>query len=231
MRYTPPVPKNDPMIPLLPKLRASITGFQNLTAGWNPRPIGDLLQVADAMDISTDETLRPIAVDAIPDMWARSLLYSLALEDSTHPLHSGAVSSLRGLVSLLGLRRRRHLQVRSSAVLLSSSKSTLLQALGKLAPFADSCPPGTWDPVHVILISDEPIAITSPLTLLCPNEGPHLTGLAVRILNAGAFADPTPRLRTKERAMLAAYVQRMVRSIASQTALIKAGHILPLLRF
>ena len=84
-------------VPLLPAQRD--TALANVEPGvWKPLGSKDLLELSDRFDAKAREDAR---INSIPDLWARPLLFQLALYDERHSLHKRTVGEWRGLLAVL----------------------------------------------------------------------------------------------------------------------------------
>ena len=50
-------------------------------------------------------------IDSIPDVWARPLLFQMALFDETHELHPRILNEWRSILAMLALKEIRHLRL------------------------------------------------------------------------------------------------------------------------
>src|SRR4051794_38485428 len=101
------------MIPMLPRLKTGQERQAKAIAkpGWVYGQFSDLRELAESLDVAAEISGRA-GIDAIPDMWARSLVFAFALREPSHPLHARATGAFRGFLALLALRERRNLDVR-----------------------------------------------------------------------------------------------------------------------
>lgn len=210
------------MKPMLPALKGgagnSLMAFT--TSSWEPRPWAELKRLAESLDVPVASPGKT-SIDAIPDIWARSLLFAYALAEPDHAVHSRAVGSFRGVLALLALRERKHFPLQVSEVQITqASKNRFVEALYRLLPQAVLGPETAWERAFVFHRNNQPLAVTSPLTLVCPNEGLHVPGLSqIPWWRDGSyFGDPTEFLPTSERQNLAAWVSQLQRQIAGGTA-------------
>ena len=81
-------------IPFLPRLRASTGVLQPPSdLGWDFRPISELKNIAESLDVSLRPGFSSYTIDAIPDVWARVLLFDFALREPDHPLHKTSIAA------------------------------------------------------------------------------------------------------------------------------------------
>ena len=152
-----------------------------------------------------------IEVDLIPDIWARLVLFANALYNPDHTLHDDAVENFRGVIALLALRQRKRLKLVADRLNLADTER-LPFALALKQPETDALKgergqlfaSTTWSDVRLIRIEGgSTIAMASPLTLICPAEGPQIKGLgAIPWFNGAEFQDPAKSLDLRECALL-----------------------------
>ena len=105
-------------------------------------------------------------------MWARPLLFEIALYDKDHPMHDCVVGEWRGLLAMLALKEQRKFPLETKLITIpdggDGQTPEFLQALRKLLPQRTLDAAGTtWDKLYLILFKGNPIGITSPTTLVC----------------------------------------------------------------
>ena len=93
-------------IPLLPRLKEDYTVREFDNAGiWERRDSVALVSISESLDVA-DTRLASAEVDSIPSMWARPLLFEMALymDDTNHPMHKRILGEWRGLLTMLALK-------------------------------------------------------------------------------------------------------------------------------
>ena len=106
-------------------------------------------------------------------MWARPLLFEIALYDTRHPMHRRILGEWRGMLALLALKEWSGFPLNTEPIQItdvansSPDAKDFLQALQKLKPKDTLDPETTWDTLNVLLFENKPIGITSPTTLVC----------------------------------------------------------------
>ena len=163
---------------LLPKL-SDATPIAAVRAGqWEDNPglaggnflrgLSDSLVVAkNSKDIDN--------IDSIPDIWARPILFRMALFASKGfdaGLHEKVLGEWRALLAMLALQDTRHLNLTVDEVHLNQSDQ-LGQTFSMLAPQDSISKNGhaaksDWNDIYVISYNKVPLAITSPTTLIMP---------------------------------------------------------------
>lgn len=164
--------------PLLPKCRDdegyTVQVFKN-PGIWDQRKKDQVLCLAQSL--SVDETEGAYSeVSSIPDIWARPLLFDMALFDPNHPLHKQVLGEWRGLLAVFALRDLLNLTAVSiqRVKIPASDANTVRQvtlgfteALARLIPKKVVANDTGWNDLYVILWNGKPIGMTSPTTLVC----------------------------------------------------------------
>lgn len=200
-------------IPLLPKLKEahniSLTGHGT----WAPEK---LTQIGDSLwveEINNDI----IGIDSIPDIWARPLLFQMALFDDDHLLHKRVLAEWRGLLAMVALKEIRLINKLTAIKIanISQGNSAFEKALTSLMPKGPTLADGTgWDSLYVFLYGDQPIGMTSPTTLVCT-----AAGYLGRINNLEWFdgrylKDPIKYLNDDEKKEMAGWLNRLIAEIS-----------------
>lgn len=160
--------------PILPKVDEDISKLLKDQAGiWKEADINFLQGLANSLDCG--ESIKDMgAVDSIPDMWARPLLFKMALFDLEPArqfvtgLHEKVLGEWRALLAMFALKEIKRLDLRAEQVNLFDDRSDLAAILKSLAPRESLT--GNRDAwltdVYIILFDGLPIALTSPTTLV-----------------------------------------------------------------
>lgn len=104
--------------PLLPSLKKGKDGksghnVQPPDVGqWDARKAEELDKISEGLDVNQAET----QVNSIPDVWARPLLFEMALfssdkDDKKHPLREQILGEWRGLLAMLALKEIKNLKI------------------------------------------------------------------------------------------------------------------------
>jgi hypothetical protein len=211
--------------PLLPKLKQVAdkqVGNFPIAGVWDCRGAIELDNLSESLDI---EKIDPkyFDIDCIPDMWARPLLFEMALYDANHLLHERILGEWRGLLTMLALKEWRNLtqlrvmpvQIPKPAVSSDAGAAAFqaspefLKALGKLAPSKTLSDDTPWHNLYVILFGDKPIGITSPTTLVCTAADYYNCIRHVTWFDGRFLSDPTPCLGSQERKVLASWLEHL----------------------
>ena len=103
--------------PLLPPLKENGDGLAVLprTGTWEQVSGVALNNIADNLQVTKIDS-KFIDIDSIPSMWARPLLFEIALYDEEHPMHDCVVDEWRGLLTMLALKERRKFQLETQLI-------------------------------------------------------------------------------------------------------------------
>src|SRR5215213_4168144 len=94
-------------IPLLPKLNEEHNVEKFEGAGeWYSRNADELKNISEGLDVNSQVQTQ---INSIPDVWARPLLFEMALYNESHPLHEQIRGEWRGLLAMLALREVKNL--------------------------------------------------------------------------------------------------------------------------
>ena len=158
--------------PLLPPLKKDGDGLAVLpkTGTWAQVPTVALNNIADNLQVTKIDA-KFIDIDSIPSMWARPLLFEIALYDEEHPMHECVVDEWRGLLAMLALKEQRKFPLETKLITIPDGDGgktpEFLQALRKLLPQRTLDERTAWDKLYLILFKGNPIGMTSPTTLVC----------------------------------------------------------------
>ena len=160
--------------PMLPKVNEEISKILKDQAGiWKETDINFLQGLSNSLDCG--ESIKDMgSVDSIPDMWARPLLFKLALFDLEPTkqfitgLHEKVRGEWRAILAMFALKEIKLLDLRAEQVNLREDNSDLSEILKSLAPRESLT--GNRDAwltdVYIISLDGRPIAMTSPTTLV-----------------------------------------------------------------
>ena len=199
--------------PLLPPLKDDGAGLAILpTKGnWQEVPAVSLNNIAENLKV-TKVDAKFTDIDSIPSMWARPLLFQIALFDTDHPMHDCIVGEWRGLLTMLALKERRDLSLTTKLITIPAADDDgaheFLKALRKLMPEQTLDEKTTWDKLYLILFNGNPIGITSPTTLVCTSID-YIEYIAVSDVpwyNPPFLEDPIPNLNPDEKSAVAGWL-------------------------
>src|SRR3712207_15046 len=87
--------------PILPKLKSDHNvGVFKEAGKWDARTRDALDKLSNGLKVDKIET----EISSIPDMWARPMLFEMALFNAKHVLHERVLGEWRGLLGLLALK-------------------------------------------------------------------------------------------------------------------------------
>ena len=160
--------------PMLPKVNEEVSKILKDQAGiWKETDINFLQGLANSLDCG--ESIKDMgSVDSIPDMWARPLLFKMALFDLEPTkqfitgLHEKVRGEWRAILAMLALKNFKQLDIKAERVNLMEERDDLAEILKSLAPQESLTGNKTaWlTDIYIILFNGLPIALTSPTTLV-----------------------------------------------------------------
>ena len=198
--------------PLLPPLKKDGDGLKPVlpTGTWQLGSPVELKNIADNLDVTKIDG-KFIDIDSIPCMWARPLLFEIALYVEDHPMHDCVVGEWRGLLAMLALKEQRKFPLTTKLIEIPDGDDgpDFLQALRKLLPQRTLDDAGTtWDKLYLILFKGNPIGITSPTTLVCTSIDyvKHISVNDVPWYAPPFLCDPIPHLNADEKTSVAGWL-------------------------
>lgn len=180
--------------PLLPKLNKNLTVEVATKACWQRESHDFLNSLAESID-SGAEFANVGHIDSIPDVWARPLLFQLALFDEDNKmgfvngLHQQVVGEWRSLIAMLALKEVKHLNITTREVIIDPiNGGNIEKVLDVLKPVEavfkdDDFDANPWNRLYMVYLNGKPLAVTSPTTLL------HTTADYMNIF-AGELQEP-----------------------------------------
>lgn len=197
----PPLKKDDERLAVLPK-----------TGTWEQVPPVALNNIADNLQV-TKVDAKYIDIDSIPSMWARPLLFEIALYDEDHPMHECIVDEWRGLLAMLALKELRKFRLETQLITIPDGDGgktpEFLEALRKLMPerTLDDAET-TWEKLYLILFEGKPIGMTSPTTLVFTSIDyiNYITVNDVPWYAPPFLCDPIPHLNDGEKTSVAGWL-------------------------
>ena len=200
--------------PLLPRLTVTnqVTAFGN-AGRWEKRDSVELERISEGLDV-TPPKVASAEVDSIPSMWARPLLFEMALYDTRHPMHERVLGEWRGLLAMLALKEWCDFPLTTERIEITDTKNPLdaedfLRALQKLLPKDTLDTKTTWETLNLILFDDKPIGITSPTTLVCTSVSCFGRISRVPWFNDRFLDDPVPKLNSFEKEAVAGWLKHL----------------------
>ncbi len=162
--------------PLLPKLKENSAVTPDKVSIWEDETYDFLDSLIKSLAVSGD--IADVGtIDSIPDVWARPLLFEMALFDKQNSaeqqfvqgLHKRVEGEWRSLLAMLALSDIKHLNIKVEEVrigMADAAANGIERILHSLAPQKSISEDTTWSTMYVIFYQEIPIAMSSPTTLL-----------------------------------------------------------------
>lgn len=159
--------------PMLPKLKSDSAVTPDKTSVWENKEYDFLNALIKSIAVSG--SIKDInTIDSIPDVWARPLLFEMALFDKEGSeqqfvagFHERVLGEWRSIITMLALNDVKHLNLRAKEVRIGQTNGSIDRILSELKPQEKNISEDTnWDVLYILLYKDIPIAMTSPLTLV-----------------------------------------------------------------
>lgn len=163
--------------PLLPKLNKNLTVQLANQGCWIREGHDFLNSLTESIDSGT-EVANLGHIDSIPDVWARPLLFQMALFDEDNKigfvsgLHKQVVGEWRSLIAMIALKDIKHLNLTTREVCIDSiNGGTIEKVLDVLKPKEailkdDEYGINPWSRLYIFYLDGRILAVTSPTTLL-----------------------------------------------------------------
>ena len=164
------------LYPLLPKLKQDSAVTPSKVSSWTSETQDFLDQLIKSLAVP-DAVKEFESIDSIPDVWARPLLFEMALFDKQNEAEQQFDSNLfarvqgewRCLLAMLALNEVKKLNLRAEQVILrEDATGSIERILYKLSPGKKGLitQDTDWNNIYILFYQDIPIAITSPSTLV-----------------------------------------------------------------
>lgn len=210
--------------PMLPKLKNDSAVTPDKTSVWENKEYNFLNELIKSIAVSG--SIADInTIDSIPDVWARPLLFEMALFDKEGAeqqfvagFHERVVGEWRSIMTMLALNDVKHLNLHVKEVRLNETNGSIDRILSELKPQEKNISEDTnWDVLYILLYKDIPIAMTSPLTLVSA-AADYTTSFNGTIpkpwSNDGRYlVDPIPYLTQDEKRALLAWLIKLDKNI------------------
>lgn len=154
---------------LLPKIKNDMASVDTNECWENFNKIYDFLLENMELYYEPKSSIFEYGSDAYPHIFEQMLLFHNAFLDKDDPDHNRAIAEWRACLAILALPFVMNLQLDMIRVDFQSSNNVFLQAAAHFKP--EESPVfylTTWDYSYVLCMNNEPIAILSPITLICP---------------------------------------------------------------
>ncbi|HZE72492.1 MAG TPA: hypothetical protein VE135_23530 [Pyrinomonadaceae bacterium] len=214
--------------PILPKLKDNHNVKSLKEAGkWDIRDQESLSKLSDGLKVDKVET----EISSIPDMWARPILFEMALTNRAHVLHERIRGEWRGVLAMLGLKELLGLnRLTTARVILpqlgppdngenqdqaQADPRDFLLSLTKLLPKTSLASDTTWKHLYVFLYGGRPFAMTSPTTLVstASDYSNRVSSQDVRWFDGTYLNDPVSILPLRQRQILSGWLANLIASL------------------
>ena len=212
--------------PMLPKLNEDAAINPDKASAWEKDAGTRDFLLALVKSLAAGGSAQNMSsIDSIPDVWARPLLFQMALYDDQRSsaqefvqgLHDKVKGEWRALLAMLALKNVRHLVLRAEPVHLGTGTSGLEQVLAGLAPTDTVSRSTSWSDIYILHYQDRPLALTSPTTLVAPaaDYQRSMAGILSQPWSADGetLCDPIPYLTADELGALYSWLQQVEQDI------------------
>ncbi|MFN0139886.1 MAG: hypothetical protein ACKVQW_07335 [Pyrinomonadaceae bacterium] len=198
----------DSINPLLPRLIKG-AGPANLTeAGkWAARGADELSNVSSILEVNVPN----VEINSIPTVWARPLLFEMALFSEHHKIKERIVGEWRGLLALIALFEFKDLPLTVMPIDLSKESDAknkiFYKGLSGLIPKKSLTSDTSWMHLFIILYNGKPIGLTSPTTLVATATDYAYSGIDVKWFDGKKLGNPIGNeLSVQERRSLSSWL-------------------------
>lgn len=106
---------------------------------------------------------------SIPHIFEHVITFNRAFYDINNRDHKRAVMEWKAVFSILALKRIKNINLNIIKVDLSGTKNPFIAAASMFKPEDEHIIyNATWDFIYILIYKDEPIALFSPITIVCP---------------------------------------------------------------
>ncbi len=220
--------------PILPKLKTG-HNVKNIpeVGKWDVRTRDSLEKLSTGLKVDKIET----EISSIPDMWARPMLFEMALFNQQHVLHERVLGEWRGMLAMLALKEVVGLsRLTASLVTLPAApppangdqpqeteveQRDFLRTLSKLLPNSSLSADTSWRTLYVFLFNGQPVGMTSPTTLVATAADyvNRVSGQEVGWYNGTHFKDPVGTLPPRQRQILSGWLDTLIDRIGQHPGL------------
>ena len=212
--------------PMLPQLNEDAAINPDKASAWEKETGTRDFLLALVKSLAVGGSIKDMgSIDSIPDVWARPLLFQMALYDDQRSsaqefvqgLHDKVKGEWRAMLAMLALKNVRHLALTAEPVHLGTGTSGLERVLAGLAP-TDSISRSTgWSDIYIIHYQGKPLGLTSPTTLVAPAADYQRTmeGIITQPWSADGktLCDPIPYLTVDELGALYSWLQQVEKDL------------------
>lgn len=150
-------------------------------------------------------------IDAVPDIWARAIIFEMALFNSDHPLHKHITGEWRGFLTTLALKNMRRIPLDASIIDLNKKDSSFKKVLLKLLPENRLHTETDNKIVYTFTYKKTPIGMSYINTLFCTSAEYKIEKNIISWVDPekGFFIDPISHLRDEEKVSLAIWLYKL----------------------
>ena len=220
--------------PLLPKLKENSAVTPDKISTWENETYDFLDSLIKSLAVSGD--IKEIGtIDSIPDVWARPLLFEMALFDKQNTnerqfiqgLHERVVNEWRCLMAMLALNDIKHLNLKVEEVQITGGENagSIERILKELAPNKAISPDTAWETIYIIFYQGIPLAMTSPTTLVA-SASDYTTRFQGRLpqpwsSNGVFLTDPVPYLMNSDLEALYSWLNKLRSNLNAHPQIVK----------
>jgi hypothetical protein len=211
--------------PILPKLKISHNVRIPIKPGeWDVRTPDALEKLSSGLKVEKVET----EISSIPDMWARPMLFEMALFNPEHILHPRILGEWRGLLAMLALKevltlnRLTATQLTLPALPIAEGNSEevanradlrdFLRTVTKLLPESSLASDTKWSSLYIFLFNGQPIGMTSPTTLVATASDylNRISSAEVSWYSGTHLKDPVQVLPPRHKQILSGWLSNLI---------------------
>ena len=154
---------------LLPALsRAAEPGTE--TCWENREDAYDFLIDHLELEYESTESVFDGGSNAVPHLFEQMIIFTEAFFDENSPEHERAKMEWKAILAIMALKRIKHIRLQVLKVDLSGSTGNpFLKAASAFRPESEpTLYETTWDFTYILILDGNPIALFSPMTIVCP---------------------------------------------------------------
>lgn len=217
---------------ILPRLRPNHTVQTINDVGvWAVRTRQVLEDISKGLHVDKVES----EINSIPDMWARPMLFEMALFDREHVLHERILGEWRGLLAMIALKEVAKLnrltvaQVKVPEITpppegeleTEAQQRDFIRTLSKLVPGSKLAADTSWRSLYVFLFNGQPVGMTSPTTLVA-TAADYLNRISnqdVAWYNGTHLKDPVGEISPRQKQILAGWLSNLTNQLATHRSI------------
>ena len=199
--------------PLLPILQKNNTVTPvNEPSVWQERQANEISKISESIDTNNIEQ----DIDSIPDMWARPLLFEMALFEPKHVLHKRILGEWRGMLAMFALKEIFNIPIKMGRITLPESKTSptdFIQTLSRVIPSTPTLPNTNWRNTYVILFNQDAVGMCSPTTLVCSAHS-YYNKIRLPWCDGKRLEDPSNKLNDSEKDQLGFWLKELAGNLS-----------------